>query len=112
YNLNIQKKQHRERSQSLKQQRLGLLEKHKDYVKRERNYHSKQGQITKLHEKAVLKNPDELYFEMIKSSTDKGVHVKSRGNDALETDLVMLLKTQDFHYVKTCRTVEGQVNIE
>ncbi|KAG0143631.1 hypothetical protein CROQUDRAFT_660976 [Cronartium quercuum f. sp. fusiforme G11] len=106
YKLDIQKKQHRERSQPLNRQRLGLLEKHKDYVKRARDYHSKQDRIKKLREKAALKNPDEFYFEMINSSTDKGVHVKSRGNKALETDLVTLLKTQDFNYVKTCRAIE------
>ncbi|EGF97666.1 uncharacterized protein MELLADRAFT_84556 [Melampsora larici-populina 98AG31] len=106
YKLDIQKRQHRERAQPLQRERLGLLEKHKDYVKRARDYHSKQDRIKKLREKAALKNPDEFYFEMIKSSTEKGVHVRSRGNKALDNDLVVLLKTQDFNYVKTCRAIE------
>lgn len=109
YKLDIQKRQHRERSQPLNRARLGLLEKHKDYVKRAKDYHSKQDRIKKLREKASLKNPDEFYFEMINSRTEKGVHIKSRGNKALDNDLVVLLKTQDFNYVKTCRTIEERV---
>ncbi|KAG0151537.1 hypothetical protein CROQUDRAFT_36517, partial [Cronartium quercuum f. sp. fusiforme G11] len=112
YNLTIQKKQHQERSDSLKQQWLGLLEKHKDYVEHTRDYHAKEDQINNLHEKAALKNLDKFHFEMINSSTDKGVHVKSWGNKALKTDLVMLLKTQDVRHVKPCLTIEGQVSIE
>ncbi|KAH9808191.1 small-subunit processome [Melampsora americana] len=106
YKLDVQKRQHRERAQPLQRARLGLLEKHQDYVKRARDYHSKQDRIKKLREKASMKNPDEFYFEMIKSSTEKGVHVRSRGNKALDNDLVTLLKTQDFNYVKTCRAIE------
>ncbi|KAG0139231.1 hypothetical protein CROQUDRAFT_700697, partial [Cronartium quercuum f. sp. fusiforme G11] len=112
YNLNIQTKQHEETSQSLNQQQLGLLKKHKDHVKHARDYHPKQDQIHKLHEKAAVKYLDEVYFGMINSSPNKDVHVESWGHKALETDLVMLLNTQDFQYVKTCQAIEGQVSIE
>lgn len=32
-----------------------------------------------------------------------GVHIKSRGNVALPTDIVKVLKTQDENYVRTMR---------
>ena len=38
-----------------------------------------------------------------------GVHVHSRGNEALPTDLVKLLKTQDVKYVRSQRTSEERV---
>ncbi|MBW0524435.1 hypothetical protein O181_064150 [Austropuccinia psidii MF-1] len=106
YKLNIQKRQHRERAQPLHRQRLGILEKHKDYIKRAKDYHSKQDRIHKLRQKASLKNPDEFYFEMINSRTENGVHIKNNGNHSLDTDLVKLLKTQDFNYIKTFKTIE------
>ncbi|KAG0140679.1 hypothetical protein CROQUDRAFT_52872, partial [Cronartium quercuum f. sp. fusiforme G11] len=64
------KKKHQERFQSLNQKWLGFLKKHKYYDKHARDYHSKQDQINKLHEKAALKNLDEFYFEMINFSTN------------------------------------------
>ncbi|KAK4055591.1 hypothetical protein OIV83_000137 [Microbotryomycetes sp. JL201] len=104
--LNIQKKQHRERAQPVQRQKLGLLEKHKDYVKRARDFHSKEARLQKLREKAAMRNKDEFYFGMIKSKTIKGVHVQSRGNEALPTDLVKVLKTQDAGYIRTQRAME------
>jgi U3 small nucleolar RNA-associated protein 11 len=67
--LDLQKKQHRERSQPIKRAKLGLLEKHADYIKRARDFHSKEDRIKKLREKAASKNKDEFYFAMINSST-------------------------------------------
>lgn len=60
---------HSERAQPLKRQRLGLLEKHADYVKRARDFHSKEDRIKKLREKAAGRNKDEFYFGMIRSRT-------------------------------------------
>ena len=51
-------------------QRLGLLEKHGDYVKRAKDYHSKEDRIKKLREKAALRNKDEFYFGMVKGRTE------------------------------------------
>lgn len=59
----------RERSQPLHRQKLGLLEKHADYVKRARDFHSKEDRIQKLREKASMRNKDEFYFGMIRSKT-------------------------------------------
>lgn len=67
--LDLQKKQHRERSQPVKRAKLGLLEKHADYVKRARDFHSKEDRIKKLREKAEGRNKDEFYFGMINSRT-------------------------------------------
>ncbi|GAA5886521.1 hypothetical protein JCM3774_006014 [Rhodotorula dairenensis] len=67
--LNEQKRQHRERAQPAHRKRLGHLEKHQDYVKRARDFHSKEDRIQKLREKAAFKNKDEFYFGMIKSKT-------------------------------------------
>ncbi|KAM0788887.1 hypothetical protein ACM66B_002971 [Microbotryomycetes sp. NB124-2] len=63
-----------------------------------------------------MRNKDEFYFGMIKSKTIasfissritiKGVHVQSRGNEALPTDLVKVLKTQDAGYIRTQRAME------
>ena len=70
--LDQQKRQHRERGQLKGRERLGLLEKHKDYVKRAKDYHSKEDRIKKLHEKAAGRNKDEFYFGMIRSRTEVG----------------------------------------
>jgi len=101
FKLDVQKKQHRERSQPLQRARLGLLEKHADYVKRAKDYNSKKDRLQKLRLKASLKNHDEFYFKMINSKTVKDVHYNfNKTNAPLDNQLVKLLKTQDFNYVK------------
>lgn len=120
----------RERSQPANRSKLGLLEKHKDYVQRARDFHSKEDRIQRLREKASLRNKDEFYFGMIRSNTkvsvtvprcprtcahtvrlpsQKGVHVQSRGNEPLPTDLVKALKTQDATYIRMQATMEQGV---
>ena len=54
----------KERSQPARRQKLGLLEKHKDYVVRARNFHAKEDRIKALQAKAEMRNPDEFYFKM------------------------------------------------
>ena len=49
---------------------MGILEKHKDYVLRARDYHSKQERINRLREKAATRNKDEFYFAMNKQKTE------------------------------------------
>lgn len=70
--LDQQKRQHRERGQLVGRQRLGLLEKHKDYVLRARDYHSKEDRIKTLRQKAATRNKDEFYFGMLRSRTEVG----------------------------------------
>lgn len=47
----------------------GLLEKHKDYVLRARDFQRKQATLKQLRSKAAMRNPDEFYFAMQKSRT-------------------------------------------
>ncbi|KAG6821393.1 hypothetical protein H0H93_014190 [Arthromyces matolae] len=99
----VHRRNHKERSQLAHRRKLGILEKHKDYVKRAKDYHSKQDRLTRLKQKAAEKNKDEFYFSMRNETTKGGVHIKDRGNVALPTDIVKVLKTQDENYVRTMR---------
>ncbi|KAF5388506.1 hypothetical protein D9757_004604 [Collybiopsis confluens] len=99
----IHRRNHKERSQLSHRAKLGFLEKHKDYVKRAKDYHSKQDRLTRLKQKAAERNKDEFYFAMTKEKTKGGVHLKDRGSVALPTDVVKVLKTQDENYVRTMR---------
>ena len=58
------RREHQERSQPKARKRLGLLEKHKDYVQRARNFNTKEKRIKIMKLKAALRNPDEFYFKM------------------------------------------------
>ncbi|KDR85414.1 hypothetical protein GALMADRAFT_359023 [Galerina marginata CBS 339.88] len=99
----IHRRNHKERSQLSHRSKLGLLEKHADYVKRARDYHSKQDRLNRLKQKVAERNKDEFYFSMSREKTKDGVHIKDRGNVALPTDIVKVLKTQDENYVRTMR---------
>jgi U3 small nucleolar RNA-associated protein 11 len=69
----LHRRNHKERSQLVGRQRLGLLEKHKDYVLRARDYASKKQRIKRLQEKVAERNKDEFYFGMTASKTQ--VHI-------------------------------------
>ena len=91
---------HRERGQISGRKHLGNLEKHKDYVLRAKDFHRKKKAIKGLKKKAFEKNPDEFYFQMIKSKTDKGVHIQQRSTSKhLTKDQIKLMKTQDVNYL-------------
>ncbi|OJA16224.1 hypothetical protein AZE42_00011 [Rhizopogon vesiculosus] len=94
----LHRRNHKERSQLAHRAKFGILEKHKDYVLRARDYHSKQERLTRLRQKAADRNKDEFYFAMNKERTVHGVHVKDRGNASMSMDMVKLLKTQDEGY--------------
>jgi U3 small nucleolar RNA-associated protein 11 len=66
----LHRRNHKERSQLSHRSKLGLLEKHKDYVLRARDYHSKQDRITRLRQKAADRNKDEFYFGMVNQRTE------------------------------------------
>ncbi|KAI0068179.1 small-subunit processome [Artomyces pyxidatus] len=100
----LHRRNHKERSQLAHRTRLGVLEKHKDYVLRARDYHSKQDRITRLRQKAADRNKDEFYFSMNKQRTEGGVHIQDRGNVGLPVDMVKILKSQDENYIRTIRT--------
>lgn len=104
---NVQKKQHKERSQVALRQKLGLLEKKKDYRLRADDAHKKKAALKILKNKADNHNPDEYYHAMTKQLTDRdGVAVASRGEELLLVAQALLLKTQDVSYIRTVRTNE------
>ncbi|KAK2025292.1 U3 small nucleolar RNA-associated protein 11 [Colletotrichum zoysiae] len=111
----VQRRSHRERAQPLERQRFGLLEKHKDYSLRAKDYNKKKAQIKSLRQKAAERNEDEFYFGML-SRNSMGSRVKDgrkwsgtvagdRGNKAMDMETVRLLKTQDVGYVRTMRNI-------
>src|SRR5689334_19407444 len=65
----IHRRNHKERSQLTSRAKLGLLEKHADYVKRARDYHAKKDALHRLQRKAADKNKDEFYFSMTHQTT-------------------------------------------
>lgn len=65
----IRRRIHKERAQPAHRRKLGLLEKHKDYKLRSRDYHRKEDAIKELRRKAAARNPDEFYFAMHKEKT-------------------------------------------
>ncbi|KAJ4318731.1 hypothetical protein N0V84_006724 [Fusarium piperis] len=111
----VARRPHRERAQPLERQRLGLLEKHKDYSLRAKDFNKKKKQLKALRDKAAERNEDEFYFGML-SRKGPGNRVKDgkswsgtvqgdRGNKVLDLDTVRLLKTQDIGYIRTMRQV-------
>ncbi|KAG9290309.1 hypothetical protein G9A89_007040 [Geosiphon pyriformis] len=106
----VQRRNHKERAQPYHRERYGLLEKHKDYVLRAQDYHSKEARLKQMREKAHFRNPDEFYFKMINTKTKEGKHIVER-NNAFSGDLVKLLKSQDLNYVKIQRDI-GKKKIE
>ncbi|TPX56780.1 hypothetical protein PhCBS80983_g04298 [Powellomyces hirtus] len=105
----IQRRNHKERSQLSSREHKGLLEKHKDYVLRARDYNQKQKTLKTLRQKAAFRNPDEFYFGMINSNTKKGVHTLTRERDEkFSHDFLRLLKTQDAGYVNYQRSINAK----
>ncbi|KAI5963601.1 uncharacterized protein KGF55_002481 [Candida pseudojiufengensis] len=104
---NVQKKQHKERSQRDSRAKYGLLEKKKDYRLRAADYHKKQAALKALKEKIKTHNPDEYYHAMTKKKTDdRGILISDRDSEVLSVDQVKLLKTQDINYIRTMRLNE------
>ncbi|RGP75158.1 hypothetical protein FLONG3_5842 [Fusarium longipes] len=111
----VARRPHRERAQPLERRRLGLLEKHKDYSLRAKDFNKKKAQLKNLRDKAAERNEDEFYFGMM-SRKGPGSKIQDgkrwsgtvqgdRGNKVMDVDTVRLLKTQDLGYVRTMRQV-------
>ena len=96
----------KERSQPAKRAKLGLLEKHKDYVQRARNFHAKEKRILALQAKADMRNQDEFYFKMQKGGTKGGIAELKKMQRGLNMDTVKILKGQDLGYVTMKATAE------
>mmetsp|Transcript_15450 Transcript_15450/g.26570 ORF Transcript_15450/g.26570 Transcript_15450/m.26570 type:complete len:231 (+) Transcript_15450:67-759(+) len=97
----------KERSQPSNRKGHGLLEKHKDYVLRAKDYHAKQDKLKNLREKAFFKNPDEFYFRMISGSVEDGKHILA-GSKPLSTEQKRHLKSQDISYITIKKTMESE----
>ncbi|KAI1029026.1 hypothetical protein LB505_009258 [Fusarium chuoi] len=111
----VARRPHRERAQPLERRRLGLLEKHKDYSLRAKDFNKKKAQLKNLKDKAAERNEDEFYFGMM-SRKGPGSRIQDgkrwsgmvegdRGNKAMDVETVRLLKTQDIGYIRTMRQV-------
>ncbi|KAK9460422.1 uncharacterized protein V1516DRAFT_676595 [Lipomyces oligophaga] len=108
--FNVQHKEHRERAQPANRRKWGLLEKHKDYVLRARDFHSKEAKLKILREKASLRNPDEFYFAMHNARTNgKGSKLGNKEtSQILSADQMKLLRSQDDGYLTTLLQQESK----
>lgn len=102
----VRRREHYERHQPAARQRFGMLEKHKDYAKRAKNFHDKEKRISELRKKAANRNPDEFYFKMLTSDTKNGVHKDESTRPKLTAEMLGVLKTQDKTYVQTMLNAE------
>jgi U3 small nucleolar RNA-associated protein 11 len=91
---------HKERSQPVDRQHLGILEKKKDYKKRAIDYHRKEERIKAMKEKASMRNPDEFYFGMHNSKVQNGKHRSTDDYRDLDPEVVKVMKGQDLSYVR------------
>jgi U3 small nucleolar RNA-associated protein 11 len=91
---------HKERSQPVDRQHLGILEKKKDYKQRAIDYHRKEDRIKVMKEKASMRNPDEFYFGMHNSQIQDGHHRSNDDYRNLAPELVKVMKDQDLSYVR------------
>jgi len=106
-----QRKEHKERSQLKKREKLGQLEKGKDWKLRRDDYHFKGKRLKALYEKARNKNPDEYYHAMVKTKTKNGVHTDTRVGVQYSHDEFKLMQTQDLGYLNL-RMVQETSKIE
>jgi len=105
----IKRKTHKERSQPAARTKYGLLEKHKDYVLRAKDFHKKERVIKLLKRKAEERNPDEFYFAMEKKRTKNGVHIGSMQEaNKYTAEELALMKSQDVKYVTLKSRVEAE----
>jgi U3 small nucleolar RNA-associated protein 11 len=101
----VKRKTHKERAQPSNRERFGLLEKKKDYVLRAKDHNVKKRRIQAMQEKAAFRNPDEFYFKMQSSATKQGLPT-TVGTNGLDTETVMLLKSQDLNYISMKKRVD------
>ncbi|KAL9640333.1 MAG: hypothetical protein Q9164_000336 [Protoblastenia rupestris] len=97
----VQRRNHRERAQPKEREKWGLLEKHKDYSLRAKDYNAKKARLKILRQKATDRNPDEFHYGMLSNKSKQGRKIADRGNPVLSHAAVKLLKTQDAGYLQT-----------
>ena len=91
---------HKERSQTVDRQHLGILEKKKDYKERAIDYHRKEDRIKAMKRKVSMRNPDEFYFGMHNSKVEDGRHRSNEDYRMLSPELIKVMKDQDLSYVR------------
>lgn len=100
---------HKERSQPQQRRKLGLLEKHSDYVERANDYKKKRSLIKTLKVKAEERNPDEFYFKMNVTEMKDGRHQEiADRNSELDPATLQLMKTQDLGYLVHKKAVDDR----
>ncbi|KAL6713876.1 hypothetical protein ACLMJK_008370 [Lecanora helva] len=97
----VHRPNHRERAQPAGREKWGLLEKHKDYSLRARDFQEKKKRLKILRQKAAERNPDEFRYGMLSSRSKQGKKISERGIPVLSNEVVKILKTQDAGYVRT-----------
>ncbi|KAF0690374.1 Aste57867_18209 [Aphanomyces stellatus] len=103
----VKRREHKERSQPAERKKLGILEKHKDYVRRAQDFHSKEKRLKSMQLKAALRNPDEFYFSMNQSQTVDGQHVSTNNHrEKLSAEVLKAMKTQDVAYMHMKRSID------
>ncbi|XP_061771088.1 probable U3 small nucleolar RNA-associated protein 11 [Nerophis ophidion] len=105
--LKSRQRNHHERSQPAFRKHLGLLQKKKDYKLRADDYHKKQNTLKALKKKALEKNPDEFYHNMINSQIKDGIHTSKEG-DPMTEEQKKVMRTQDIKYVELKRVAESR----
>lgn len=107
-NLNkARARSHKERGQLQHRAHLGSLEKKKDYKLRAENFQRKQNTLKSLKRKALERNPDEFYFNMVKTQKVDGVHQRREGTEAAPSEAeIKLMYSQDHKYINMKRTTE------
>ncbi|XP_061633750.1 probable U3 small nucleolar RNA-associated protein 11 [Phyllopteryx taeniolatus] len=109
--LKSRQRNHHERSQPEFRKHLGLLEKKKDYKQRANDYHKKKNTLLAFRKKALEKNPDEFYYNMINSQLQDGVHLSKKQKDdepEVTEEQKSVMTTQDIKYVEMKRVAEAR----
>ncbi|XP_045198862.2 probable U3 small nucleolar RNA-associated protein 11 [Mercenaria mercenaria] len=97
---------YKERSQPASRSHLGALEKKKDYKQRAIDHQRKQNTLKVLTQKALARNPDEFYFNMVKTVKKDGVHQSKQDTEVYTPDQKKLMFSQDQRYVNMKRSSE------
>lgn len=97
----VSRRPHKERAQPSQRAKWGLLEKHKDYSLRARDFNQKKAKLNILQQKTRERHPDEFSFGMLSQAGGQGKHGQRKSSEnALSHEAVSLLKTQDAGYLR------------
>lgn len=103
----IKRVTHKERGQLEGRKKLGMLEKHKDYVERANDYKKKRKTLSTLKKKADERNPDEFYHHMYNSKVKDGRHEEINRSE-LSGETLHLLQSQDLGYLVHKKAIDAR----